>query len=140
MPMGLYHRVQVNKLKHGDIAAVCLPSRISQVGRQRGYLLRGHCADHSIPVLKEIIALPNDTVLVTKKFMIVNDHYYFAPQAQFDHQHHRIQQFINNAWHPLIHTIWLYGANDPAHSWDSRYFGGVPKPSIIGVYQPLLTF
>lgn len=135
MPIGIYQRVDQSALKIGEIVSVCLPDEMAEEGKERDYLLSGQCAHHTKPILKEIIALPGDTVTVTDLGLYVNQKFYVAPELQEDHNYLPIRRWTKNKTYHDIKTVWLYGANDSRNSWDSRYFGGVPIKNILGVYR-----
>ena len=140
MPIGLYQKVHHEKLKRGDIVAVCLPDNIAKEGKRQGYLISGDCTFGTIPVLKRIIALPHDTVKLTTLAIEVNGVSYYAPRANEDHNHHVIKQFVARGIYSDVNDYWLYGFNSPLRSWDSRYYGGVPRSAIQAIYRPILTF
>lgn len=139
MPMGIYRRVDTRTIHRGEIVAVCLPKPIAVEGLRKRYLVKGMCPGGAIAVLKEVIAVPGDTVNVTKQFLIVNGQQYFAPQAKTDEFGHPVRQFIADGVKQNTKTYWLLGSNDSIHSWDSRYYGGVNRRNIIGVYKPVFT-
>ncbi len=56
-----------------------------------------------------------------------------------DHNKKPLQKFIRNGLYQHTDGYWIYGANDPIRSWDSRYYGAVDREAIIGVYKSLLT-
>src|SRR5215469_16420617 len=53
MPLGLYREVPVH-LERGAWIVFCLPGEPSSLGRERGYLRGGPCADGSQELVKEI--------------------------------------------------------------------------------------
>ena len=140
MPMGLYRRMASATVHRGDIVSVCLPRPIARVGLQAGYLMKGACPSGAIAVLKKVIAVPHDTVRLTRQAIIVNGRAYFAPQQSQDDYGHAIKKWGPLGTYKNTHAYWLYGGNAPMKSWDSRYYGGVPVCAIQGVYKPLLTF
>jgi conjugative transfer signal peptidase TraF len=137
MPIGFYWQLSNTHIKHGSIVAVCLPNKIAKQGLQRSYLVKGHCPSDAIPVLKEVIAVPGDTVKLTKKYIIVNSKKYWAPYQEFDHNGKPTIMFVKRGVYKHIQDYWLYGSNDPLKSWDSRYYGGVSRSSIKHRYQYL---
>lgn len=139
MPIGFYRRVMTNPIKRGDVVSVCLLQYLAIVALQRGYLRTGRCPSKVLPLLKQVIALPGDTVLVTDKYLTVNGVRYTAPFMPFDHTKKPIQKFIRNGLYQS-HGYWIYGANDAINSWDSRYYGAVDRNAILAVYKPLLIF
>lgn len=140
MPIGFYQRENTTKIKRGDLVSVCLSREIAALALQRGYLRAGKCPSGVIPVLKQVIAIPGDTVTLTNSNITVNELEYTAPFMLTDHNKNTMQKFISNGLYPYNHGYWIYGANDPIKSWDSRYYGAVNRKAIIGVYKPLFTF
>src|SRR3990167_77315 len=120
MPVGFYQKIHTAKIKDGDLAAVCLPNAIAIVGLKNYYLARGSCQNGSTPVLKKIVAVPGDHVVLSNQFIVVNKIFYYAPTQTKDPQNHAVKKFISDGDYKHIHTYWLYGANDPQYSWDSR--------------------
>lgn len=140
MPIGFYRRIMITKIKRGDLVAVCLPKRIAVVALERGYLRAGNCPSKVIPVLKQVIAVPGDTVILTNSNITVNGVKYTAPFMPLDHNKKALQKFISNGLYQHTDGYWIYGANDPINSWDSRYYGAVTRKAISGVYKPLWKF
>jgi conjugative transfer signal peptidase TraF len=140
MPRGLYSTERQSSYHTGDFVIVCLPDSIAQEGYDRGYLEKGiSCPNRIEPLIKEIIAVPGDTVELTDTAMIVNNKPYAAPLFQFDRKG-RPTHYIPRTIYPNTNTYWLYGEHDPNYSWDSRYYGGVEASNIIGRAHPLFTF
>jgi conjugative transfer signal peptidase TraF len=140
MPIGFYQRVVSTQIKRGDLVSVCLPKQIAVIALQRGYLRAGSCPSKVIPVLKQVVAIPGDTVILTNSSITVNGINYAAPFMSTDHNKKPMQKFISNGLYPPSHGYWLYGSNDAVKSWDSRYYGSVNRSAILAVYKPLLTF
>lgn len=138
MPIGFYKQTHETTIHDGDLVAVCLPNKIAEIGLKNHYLAHGSCNNRSTPVLKKVIAIPGDAVLLNNQFMTVDDISYPATRQYKDSHDLPVKKFIHNGSYKHIQIYWLYGANDPAHSWDSRYYGGVTRQHIIGVYKPLL--
>lgn len=139
MLIGFYRKTGTVEFHQGDIIAVCLPRVIAEYGLAQGYLQHGHCSAESIAVLKQVIALPGDTIQLTNQAIVVNGVRYFFPYQAYDRLGRRMDKFVANGIYKSI-GYWLYGSHDVTHSWDSRYYGPVARENIIGVYKPLLTF
>lgn len=139
MPIGFFKSVKAAVVHRGDLVAVCLPKDIADEGLRRHYLKRGSCPSGVVPVLKKVVAVPGNTVRLSKKFITVNELMYQAPQQVKDHLQKPMRHFIKNGSYVDTKQYWLYGANDPERSWDSRYYGGVARSNIIGVYKALIT-
>ena len=134
MPIGVYLKQYHQSLERGDTVAVCLPIMIAREGKRQGYLANGFCPSFSMPVLKMLIAKPQDEVVIGEDTITVNQQVYFAPRQP------NIKQVDFKQHQNPTHHYWLYGQYNPQHSWDSRYFGGVEKSNIRGVYKPLLVW
>ena len=138
MPIGFYRKIKDVKFQKGDIAAACLPSDIAKEGIKNGYIMHGACENGSIPVVKQIIAVPSDHVQLTPQAIIVNGVSYLAPSLILDHNCKVIKRFVEYRIFSPAGGYWLYGANSPILSWDSRFFGPVQSSNIIGVYKKFL--
>lgn len=130
MPMGLYRKMD-KAPSLGDTVAVCLSNPVAREGLDRGYLLPGYCPSKMLPVLKLLIGTPGDSVVITNQFISVNDQHYMAPHQS------GVKHFKYDNW---IGQYWLYGSHNAERSWDSRYYGGVARDAIVGVYTPFFVF
>ena len=129
-PIGLYRRVEPgSNAAQGDLVLVCLPRE--QWLREPRWSLR--CPDGARPILKKIIARPNDRVGITPEGVRVNGR--IIPNSQ-----------------PLPGVVaqtkpgpvpegmfWALSDHSP-NSYDSRYFGPLPLTAIRAVVRPLLVF
>ncbi len=139
MPIGLYYQVShPGKLQRGQTVEVCLPRIIGEQGLQRGYLNKGSCAGGFEPVIKELIAAPGDAVQITQEGISVNQIFYYAPFIKFDMNGQPMSSYSIKTI-KSTNQYWLYGANDPEYSWDSRFYGGVDRANIQGVIRPFVT-
>lgn len=141
MPLGFYQSQPIRgRIKQGNIVAVCLPSPIAREGIKSGYLSLGPCHSGSIEVLKEVIATPGNAIKWKNGFFVTNTNRYYAPRARVDDNGQTVKlqkKYINEKNTQLY---WLYGANDPQRSWDSRYYGGVALKNIVSIEKPVWTF
>lgn len=133
MPLGIYRIIQ-----NGDIVAVCLPNHIAQKGLEKKHLIKGKCPSGVISVVKEVIAIPGDTVTLSQEGITVNNQFYPAPKRSTDSQGLVIKRFVENGVYSTINDYWLYGSHSPNYSWDSRYFGGVSKESILNILKVIM--
>ncbi len=138
MPIGFYIKLKTIAVHNGDTVAACLPNKIGKIGLENHYLARGSCSNGSVPVLKKVIAIPGDSVSINNQFITVNNLFYPAPRQTKDNHGHHVEKVIRNGRYFSTNSYWLYGANDPIDSWDSRYYGGVTRQHIIGVYKSFL--
>jgi conjugative transfer signal peptidase TraF len=138
MPLGVYLRINKSNLQQGDIVAICLPKAIAQEGLHKHYLSRGHCATGTMPVIKQVIAIPGDNVSLSAAGMTVEGKFFKAPIQQYDHHSHTIRQFVLPGYYPKTTGVWLYGNNNVENSWDSRYFGGIEWEGSLNFFKLLL--
>ena len=139
MPIGLYREVPP-RLQRGAWVVFCLPKEPARLGRERGYLRRGACADGSQELVKEIAAVPGDSVALSRAGLTVNSH--AVPGTAI--------QAVDRSGRGLPHApfgerrvapgeLWVLGL-DHGVSWDSRYFGPVPARQVRAGAMPVLTF
>ena len=139
MPIGFYYQVShPGVLKRGQTVEVCLPKVIGEEGLQRGYLNKGSCEGGFEPVIKELIAIPGDGIKINHEGILVNKFFYRAPFIKFDMNGQPMISYPIKAI-KSTNQYWLYGANDPEYSWDSRFYGGVDRENIQGVIRPFFT-
>jgi conjugative transfer signal peptidase TraF len=139
MPVGLY-LTQPRRLARGAWTIFCLPGEKAQLGRDRAYLRRGSCPDGSQELLKEVAAVPGDTVALTPTGLLVNGRLIPGSKPRAADRGGRALP------HPPFGErvvppgeLWVLGC-DPCASWDSRYFGPVPLDHVRATAIPILTF
>ncbi len=138
MPLGLYREAPA-RLDRGEIALICLPEEIAQVGRQRRYLPLGDCPEGVSPIVKEIVAIAGDEIELQVEFLAVNG--VLVDRAPL--------RSTDSLGRPMEHAplgrrlvadgeVWVLGS-ERRRSWDSRYFGAVPVKAIVASAKPVLT-
>lgn len=140
MPEGVYILDNHQNIQVGSIVSVCLPENVAKEAIDKGYISKNRfCPNGSEPLIKEVIATPQDQVMVTPKSMIVtNDkgqEIYKAPNHKLSLSGIPIKHFID--FGKQKSGYWVYGRGNPDLSWDSRYFGGVQKENIKQVLKPI---
>lgn len=144
IPVGFY-RIVANSgpIQRGDIISFCLPDKVAEMGLKRGYLHHGTCANGSEELIKQVVAVPGDTVALSQNQMTVNGvtmgMEYFAPTHVMDKDHLPVYRFIQDGTY-IANGYWVYGYGNPRYSWDSRYYGGIPKANIKHRLVPLCQF
>lgn len=148
MPIGIYRIIKVQSplsIARGDDIGFCLPPQVAAVGLARGYLESGPCPGGSSRLLKKVIALPGDRVVVGKSQLTVylpdgSEKTYFAPRLTDDGDGKPIKRWVPAGQMIVAKGYWVYGSGDRQDSWDSRYYGGIPKRLIESRIKPVLTF
>lgn len=135
--VGVYAK-SFGAIHRGDLVALCLLDKDKQLGLAHHYLIPGMQCNGSMPLLKQVIAVPGDHVQLTADFIEVNGKRYVYVTELKDH----LGQILNS--YPKGDYLdsqgyWLVG-NHSLHSWDSRYWGPLPRSQILYKIRPLLTF
>lgn len=136
LPLGLYRPVAL-PLDRGRLVSACLPPAVIRLGRSRAYLPPGPCPGDSAPVLKYIAGLPGDVIEVTSSGITVSGVPLRLSSALQVDSHSRSLFPIPPGCYRLRNCYWL--AAPHAQSWDSRYFGCVPRESVREVLVPWVT-
>ena len=136
IPKGIYKLETTNKqLKQGDLVEICLSDDLAQYAFERGYISKGSCSNGYAPLIKEILAIPNDYVVINKKGIKVNNVFYNLKSQKLDHQKRALNPQIMNR---KINGYLLVGMNSK-DSWDSRYFGIIESKDIKGRMQKVIS-
>jgi conjugative transfer signal peptidase TraF len=133
-PPGLYRGIPLAEqaLRRHQLVLVVLPPEIATVGRERGYLLFAE-------VGKCVAALPGDWVAVDGGGITVNGvRLPGTAPLRFDSDGRPLPRYTAPLHRVRPGEVWLYSNHTP-RSWDSRYFGPVPRDAVRGTLQPLLT-
>ena len=138
MPLGFYKMTAPDQPQRGDDVMACLPPAIGTVGLHHEYLMPGKCPGGFEPIIKELIAVPGDTIILTAEAMIVEGKTYPAHTRAKDHLDRPLAAIARGTF-ANTQSYWLYGKNSPKDSWDSRYWGGVDRSSIIDIATPVAT-
>ena len=131
VPIGLYRVLPEDHLAVTDLLVVMPPEPIAQFLADRNYLPRG------IPLLKQILALPGQTVCRLRLAVMI-DGIVMAMARERDHRGRPLpawQGCRTIAEGEVFLMNWESG-----DSLDGRYFGPLPAASIIGRAVPLWTF
>ncbi|MBU2834218.1 conjugal transfer protein [Acidithiobacillus thiooxidans] len=145
MPLGFYQRGPAPKrLKVGDRVFFCPPvhgKSMHQAITNLWLAFAPHgqwdCADHLVPFMKFVVALPGQTVDVTKKGVIANGK--MLPNSQ-------VVTSILDGKLKVIHLpygkyvvpkgmFWDYAPGNRAYT--SAYYGPVPQKNILGSIKPV---
>ncbi len=137
MPRGLYRAVE-ERLVPGAIVSACVPLAAATLARERQYLPGGDCPGGVAPVLKTLLAGPGDTIEYTEQGLRRNGQQ-LRNTAPFDRDSlGRALARVPFGTYHLVGEYWLYSSHHP-RSWDSRYWGPVPRTAIRETAAPLWT-
>lgn len=131
VPRGWYRIEPADSLQVGSIVLARLPAQAAALAAQRGYLPAG------IPLLKRIGALAPQRVCIDGTSVRIDDAAVAAVMRADGHGRPL------SAWpqcRRLAHgELFLLSSTNPA-SFDSRYFGPIRAPDVIGSAQPIWTW
>jgi conjugative transfer signal peptidase TraF len=140
MPIGIYSLSPLPRagVRRGMLVAVCAPVDAAKLGRLRGYLGAGACAEDTELLLKSVAAVAGDEVDVSSLAVTVNG----CPLAQSrtlarDRSGHPLVPWPPGHYRLAPGQIWLYAYNP--RSWDSRYWGPVTAEAVQARAAPLAT-
>ncbi|MBD5657636.1 MAG: conjugative transfer signal peptidase TraF [Candidatus Eremiobacteraeota bacterium] len=140
MPIGLYHIEHIDRAPvKGDIVQLCATPDVASVGRERGYMMRGSCANRLAPMLKIVAATAGDVVNVRDDAVIVNG--YRLPGSATrpkDVRGRALAHFRRGVYRLRSGEMWLWTPNP--RSWDSRYYGPEPTANVSGYAALVMPF
>lgn len=129
-PLGLYDLTALNGLKAGDLVAVRPPKPLADFMVGRGYIGRG------VPLLKPVAALPGQQVCRVDRTVTVDG--VRLGEAQDRDRRGRVLPVWQGCHRIAPDQIFLM--NPSVHdSLDGRYFGPLPRTTVIGRATPLYT-
>ena len=129
-PIGLYTVRTAADLRVTDLVAVDAPEPLARFLCRREYLPRG------VPLMKRIAALPGQTVCRIGRIVTVDA--IAMGEALARDRRGRELPVWQGCWTLRANEIFLMNW-DVQDSLDGRYFGPIPKSSIIGGAFPLWT-
>lgn len=140
LPLGLYQVTdQVHK---GGYVSACVPldAPTMRMAIERHYFPDGTCPGGVAPLLKHVAAVPGDTVTLTAEAVIINGQALANTKTIYqDRYGARLEPVARGTFTVPPDTYWLI-ANENRGSYDSRYFGPVPKAAIEHAMRPVLLF
>ncbi len=134
-PRGLY-RLTDRPAARGRMVLVCRETPFPRVVSPRHSLGRLHCPSLTEPLLKLVVATDQDLVTLANEGIKVNGVRLpnSAPRT-VDRAGRRLPRFRRGAHVLPAGYLWLYAP--VANSWDSRYFGPVPRDQVKAVVRPV---
>jgi conjugative transfer signal peptidase TraF len=128
-PLGLYVRSAAAPGRGQIIAFPAPPSVLSYASGRMAYLRR-------ISILKEVAAMPGDTVCTLDGKLTINGAWR-APILSQDEEGRPLPQW--KACRRLETGEIFVFSNRIPNSFDSRYYGPVRREAVVGVFRPFLT-
>lgn len=139
-PVGLYLKTPITHIQDGMLVALCPPINIYT--KQATWMETSSmspCKKHYVPFLKEIVALPGQEVLLTKKGVWVDGHYLKNSEVlSYTPNGKPVKHFPFGLYRVPKGYIWEYAPGN--YAFDSRYYGFVPMTNILYGVVPVLTF
>jgi len=124
VPRGLYVVRRVSTLARGMLVLVQPDKPLETLLVARGYLPAG------VPLLKPVVALGGDAVCVVEEEVRVNGTVLATTVAAVDSEGRPLPQW-QDCKTLTVEEVFLLSTAD-ARSFDSRYFGPVTRPTIVG--------
>ena len=131
MPRGVW-RVVPGEVRRGDVILFCLDGAAARVARERRYLGTGSCPNGLEPLVKPVVALGGDAVRVAPEGVSVNG--VTLPGTAGIERDGAGQALAQEA--APDGELWVVASRDP-RSWDSRYWGPLPRHAVIGRVVPM---
>jgi conjugative transfer signal peptidase TraF len=136
LPLGLYRKT--SELRVG-LAEFCPEEPYARFAIARGYRSNGNCPDGASPLMKPIVANIGDVVAVSTRGITVNGVLQpnTAPKV-YDSKGRPMHPWPAGEYRVQADSVWVASSYNP-WSYDSRYFGPVPRVLIRGRLKPFLT-
>ena len=137
-PLGLWRIVQPNRpILVGDLVFICPPATgAMREARARGYLRFGLCAGRVAPLIKTVVATSGQAVEIADDVRIDGRPLPNSRVASVDGQGREMLQYDGGVVPPG--AVFLH--SDFPGSFDSRYFGPLPRDGVLGLAQEVWTY
>ena len=139
VPVGLYRYTDEEPWR-GALATFCPPDEAAALALRRGYLHRGRCPGGVDPLGKYVLALPGDTLLIHPEGLHVNGR--AIPNSAVLWRDRLGRELLHAPFGEHVvgpDSLFMFSGHH-ALSFDSRYFGPIPRSSLIAVAHPLWIF
>ncbi|MFC0389141.1 conjugative transfer signal peptidase TraF [Muricoccus vinaceus] len=139
LPRGLWSLAEAPaELQRGDVVEFCLPHDVAVFAYDRGYLGHGLCGDGMMPLLKPVAAIPGDVVEIGEDGVRVNGIPVVPRGLTQDSQGRPLEPLAPGRYAVQPGDVWLLSGYE-RRSFDSRYYGAVPRSSVLRTATPLWT-
>lgn len=140
LPLGLWSVAEAPAdLRRGDVVEFCLSHDVAVFAYERSYIGRGVCEDGAMPLLKPVAAIPGDEVEVGGDAVRVNGVPVVPPGLTEDSASRPLLPLTPGRYVVRPGEVWLLSDYE-RRSFDSRYYGAVPRSNILRTAKPLLVF
>ncbi len=135
-PVGLWQvHAPAGPLHTGDYVSFCAPVAWYP------FLQPGDCPNGAKPFLKQVAGVPGDRVEVSESGVRINGR--TLPDSS--PLRHAISVNVSlPQWRGVMvlprETYWVYGTGWPRRSFDSRYWGPLPRSQVISIARPVLVW
>lgn len=130
-PLGFYGVAWVTRIARGDLVLAVSPESARLLAAERDYL------PPTVPLVKRVAALAGDFVCADSGVVVI-DNRVVADQLAIDREGRPLPAW-NGCRALAADEVFLLMAGVP-DSFDSRYFGPVPRTAVIGRLVPLWTW
>jgi conjugative transfer signal peptidase TraF len=139
MPIGLYWATRTPLVRGATVSFCPPPGRIFELARERGYLGRGSCPGGDAFLIKRVAAAAGDRVRIAEDGIEVNGMVLAHSQPlPFDADGQPLPRVQLET--RLEDSELLVIGDASVRSFDSRYFGLIPRAQVQAVLQPVLTW
>jgi conjugative transfer signal peptidase TraF len=136
-PLGLWRIGHLARdIRVGDRVFICPPDNdVFRSAKERGYLRTGLCPGGFGPLIKTVAATAGQRV-ETNEFVTIDDRpLAHSPIARLDGR----RRSLSTPAGGVIPQDFVFLHSDFVGSYDSRYFGPVPKSGVLGLAEEVLT-
>ena len=140
MPTGVYWFVP-GPVRRGDIVGACLPGALARYALAHKILdpSRHPCANGVEPIIKVLAAESGDVVDIGPQGVRINGVLWPMSVVRHADAHGHAVEFRMPPGRYRIAPDKVFLMGEHPRSWDSRYFGEVPRSEITGRWIPLIT-
>jgi conjugative transfer signal peptidase TraF len=127
LPLGFYQKT----IQPSNLVIFCPEGWVAAEALARHYVPSGSCPAGSSPILKRVVAHPGDTVSYSEQGITVNGNPLpnTAPLAEDRTLHLNLNHYPFGTYCVQPNEVWVASTYDP-RSFDSRYYGPIPKTQI----------
>ncbi len=137
-PTGLYRITETHSdYQRGELVLFCPPDNEAiQMALERDYIKMGLCPGGSTPVIKKIMAMEGDRISFENHIVHINGgEVPLATVLSEDSQGRPMPQLAPFTLQE--NELFMMSDHRPLDSFDSRYYGSVPRYQLLGHIEPV---